>query len=207
MPLLSDKKHSDSVMQHDNLNRLVPAHDCAADLRAEPRTRVFLQATWFPVEFDLAGTTLNISRSGLMVDVGRPIEPGRFAHVSLDDAVFHRVRVVRCDGTRLGLRADNPLDMLEALNGLEHGDHIGELPRAVRVGFTASIRLLVSGQPRPVRVRNMSTRGMMIEPSENLAANQTLVVQICSGEAMEAHVRWCSGGRAGIRTTHPIELR
>jgi len=194
-------------MQYAPLTSFNPALAEGAELRAEPRSRVFLQATYFPVELDVSGTTVNVSRSGLMIDSERPIALGRHVHVSFDDAVFHRFQVARCDGARLGLRADNPLEVLGAITMLEHGENIGELPRAVRVGFVTAVRLLATGQPRPVKVRNLSTRGMMIESPEALTVHQPLIVQIGNGEAMEAHVRWSSNGRSGIRTRHPIEIR
>ena len=88
-------------------------------------------------------------------------------------------------------------------------------PTSEIVGFTRPPRyrlirrgtLQVEGDALPVRLRNISVEGAMIECERDLVPDMTVLLDLDEGGQLEANVRWCQHGQMGLRFDRAFELR
>jgi diguanylate cyclase (GGDEF)-like protein/PAS domain S-box-containing protein len=74
--------------------------------------------------------------------------------------------------------------------------------RLIRMGS-----LSVDGQILPVRLRNISAGGAMIECERELVPGMDVELDLDEAGRLEAEVRWCQRGQAGLQFAQPFELR
>ena len=63
------------------------------------------------------------------------------------------------------------------------------------------------GQPSTVRVRNLSSGGMMIEAPSPFVPGEVVVVELRGLGALSARIAWCAEGRAGVAFDTPVDAR
>ena len=122
------------------------------------------------------------------------------------------VRWVR-DG-RIGLEfARETLVLMSDRDGPVSGRRAGELPTiAVKRDRQPRQVLFLRGQVHwaqgslPVKLRNISADGVMIDSPSDLIAGVPVVVEIPGGQAVSGHVRWCRSGQIGIKFEVPLDL-
>ncbi len=88
-------------------------------------------------------------------------------------------------------------------------------PPAEVIGFTRPPRhrlirngtLHWDGRSLPVRLRNISTGGAMVECDKPIAPDTPVRLDLAEGGILEAEVRWCQRGQVGLKFGHEFELR
>jgi hypothetical protein len=63
------------------------------------------------------------------------------------------------------------------------------------------------GRSLPVRLRNISTGGAMVECDKPIAPDTAVRLDLAEGGILEAQVRWCQRGQVGLQFGHEFELR
>ncbi len=159
---------------------------------------------------------LNVSSRGAMIAcdlrprIGARIDI-RFADCN-DTACF--VRWVR-DG-RIGLEFDKQTLMIGA-NDVRHpivsGRREGESPsivvrpqRAPRQSSLLRANLHWPDGTMPVRLRNISTDGAMLQAGKDLRADIEIVLEIPHAVAIPGRVRWCRSKQIGVSFSEPLDL-
>ncbi len=159
---------------------------------------------------------LNVSSRGAMIEcdlrprIGARVDI-RFADCN-DTACF--VRWVR--GGRIGLEFDKQTVMIGA-NDVRHqivgGRREGESPsivvksqRAPRQSSLLRANLHWPEGTMPVRLRNISTDGAMLQAGQDLRPDIEIVLEIPHAVAIPGRVRWCRSKQLGIRFTEPLDL-
>jgi EAL domain-containing protein (putative c-di-GMP-specific phosphodiesterase class I) len=100
----------------------------------------------------------------------------------------------------------------EASNALEmavkskHQAAPGEQGRAVRHGLIRLATLHWDGQAFPVRLRNISTGGALLECDRPLAQDARVELDLPGSGRFGADVRWSQSGRLGIRFDQELDL-
>ncbi|MFA6124375.1 MAG: PilZ domain-containing protein [Sphingomonas sp.] len=84
----------------------------------------------------------------------------------------------------------------------------GLRPRAQRTVTTliAAKLELAPGKEALCRLRNVSTTGMLVETGHPLTRDDTVVIELRSGERLPATVVWTDEGRVGIKLDHEIDV-
>ena len=160
-------------------------------------------------------SVLNVSSKGAMIQCD--LEPRIGARMDIRFAQCERtrcfVRWVR-DG-RIGLEFDKetlviaPRDVRERVVG---GRRAGEQPTiSVAKERPARQALILKGElhwrrgTMPVRLRNVSARGAMLEAERDLDRGSEVVLDL-GGIAAPGHVRWCRGKQIGIQFAEPFDV-
>jgi hypothetical protein len=127
-------------------------------------------------------------------------------HLTLDGRTLTgAVRWTR--GNRFGLALIGSGEIWTTLAGLEHGSREGHQPRSRRVRLDMAAQLRTGRPPRPVKVRNLSRRGMLLDGASGLEPGQHVLVHIGKRDLIGGRVQWCNdSGRIGIRSDEPIGI-
>ena len=159
-------------------------------------------------------TVRNVSSRGMMIEAD--ILPAIGARI---DVAFEGCNPMPCsvrwvrDG-RIGLEfARETLVLMTDAEGPVSGRRAGERPTiAVKRDRQPRQVLFLRGQLHwaqgslPVKLRNLSAEGMMIDSPSDLIAGVPVVVEIPGGQAVSGHVRWCRSGQIGIKFEAPLDL-
>jgi len=78
--------------------------------------------------------------------------------------------------------------------------------RPPRHGLIRTGKLEVAGEALPVRLRNISTAGAMVECDRAFAAETAVRLDLDEAGTLDAEVRWSSDGRVGMRFAAPFSL-
>ena len=140
---------------------------------------------------------LNLSTHGASVRADQPLPPGRMVALIFDDGreVKGRVRWVRDNRIGIQFHLRLPVTMLGPMRVRER-----------RVLVRRHVMLDMGGQMRPALVRNVSTKGMLIEATAGFVPGQWITVRCGAGWAVDAQVRWARANAAGLQTAIPISL-
>ena len=178
---------------------------------------------------------VNLSRGGAMVEgpVKAKLWDQLELVLGQSDAVECIVRWVR--GNRLGLefahetRIECDPETMDAMlcevirtSFPEHEDQIGVQPEAAagpvepRPGAQprAAVRhpLIWSGflhhdyEWEPVRLRNISTTGALVECAAELPKDATVYLELAGGKRLAATVRWSCGAQTGLAFREPFDI-
>jgi len=131
---------------------------------------------------------------------------GQVVHLTLEKTTLTgAVRWTR--GQRFGLALIGPNEIWSTLSELEHGYCEGHQPRDRRLRLETPVRLRTGRLPRPVTIRNLSQRGMLLEAAGTLEPGQHVLVHISKRALIAGTVQWCNGaGRLGIWSDEPIGI-
>lgn len=187
-----------------------------SDQRSEPRhLDVVDQAVlrWQKRGHEVA--VLNVSRRGTMIEAD--IEPRigarleiRFPDCNPTDCYVRWVR----DG-RIGLEFGKETLLIGAndererfVSGRRHGEHptvAMKSARGPRHGLVLMAQLHTRYGSMTVKLRNISTEGVMIEAEQDLDPWTEVVLEI-PGSAISGRVRWCRSHQVGICFDDPFDL-
>lgn len=157
---------------------------------------------------------LNVSSRGAMVAADLAVKIG--ARIDIQFADCNRtqcfVRWVR--GGRIGLEFVKETLIIGANDSGRRisGRRTGELP-TLEIKAERSPRqcLMLRGElhwsfgSMPVRLRNVSGHGAMIEATQDLAPSTPVVLELAGGLAVEGEVRWCRSKQIGVRFDSPFD--
>lgn len=157
---------------------------------------------------------LNVSSRGAMVAC--ELMPRIGARLDIQFADCNRtecfVRWVR--GGRIGLEFAKETLIIGANDAARRvsGRRVGEHPtleikaeRAPRQCLMLRGDLHWSLGSMPVRLRNISSDGAMLEGTQDLEGETPVVLELASGVAIEGEVRWCRSKQIGVRFSGPFD--
>lgn len=86
--------------------------------------------------------------------------------------------------------------------GVEH-ERVEREPRLAVLRFA---NLISDGRSYPVRIRNLSTGGAMIEIDEDAGLANTVAIELTDTQTVPAELRWIKGRRFGVAFNEKIDL-
>ena len=164
---------------------------------------------------------VNVSSQGTMIDCD--IEPRIGETLDIQFADCNRtkcvVRWVR-DG-RIGLEFIEETIILASLKVKDHIFNGGEAAdageaaavqnpihtRSKRHGLTWTGTLYWTFEAFPVRLRNISASGAMLEGDCNVPAGEKIRLNLAEAGTVDGQVRWCQGGQVGVSFDEKFDLR
>ena len=187
-----------------------------SDQRREPRHLNVIDSATLRYQRKLHDVgVLNVSSRGAMVEcdlvpnIGARIEL-RFAECNPTDCFVRWVR-----GGRIGLEFGKETLVIGANEERERfvsGRRDGEHPtlalkseREPRQGLILMASLHTRYGSMEVKLRNISTEGVMLEAGQDLEPWTEVVLEI-PGSAIPGRVRWCRSKQVGIRFDDPFDL-
>ena len=78
--------------------------------------------------------------------------------------------------------------------------------REARLRIFRAAQMTISGRPHPVRLRNISNGGVMVEGPAWVTKGTPVEVDITDDVTIAGKVRWADDGRIGIQFDDPVEL-
>jgi len=161
-------------------------------------------------------TVLNVSARGAMIEsdlmpaIGTRVDI-RFADCNRTDCFVRWVR----DG-RIGLEFGKETLIIGPRDARERpvgGRREGETPTLAVKGQRAPRQsLMLNGELHwrlgslPVKLRNISAEGAMLQAPQDLEIHTEVVLEIAGAPAVPARVRWCRSRQIGIRFDAPFDL-
>ena len=146
----------------------------------------------------------NISAGGLMAHVFSEYALGeaigvelREGQLILGQAAWHK------DG-RIGMKFDQPIDVLALLAGIQMEEGTQNIPRAPRLNVQGDALLRYGADDHPVRFQDISQGGMKIEVPEGVGRLARVVMTIGGLGAYVASLGWKRGNLGGVIFTQPI---
>ena len=174
--------------------------EAALPLRVEPRyktsRRIRLIADGQESNFALQ----NVSANGAAGVTDRPLMPDQRIRLVFEgrEEVAGIVRWVR--ENMAGIQFAEPI-----APQLVHGPGSASLPeRAPRYKVARAATIQGEFAPCPAVIRNISTRGMLIESRQPLRIGQDVEIRCGKMMPMSAQVRWVNGRQAGLVPMMPI---
>ena len=184
------------------------------DQRREERRVIFDQAVIRYQRRSCEVAVVNVSSRGAMIQcdllprIGARIEI-RFADCNETSCIVRWVR-----GGRIGLEFDKETLVIGAndLGGVG-GRRRGELPpiairkrRAPRQSSMLRAELHWTAGSMPVRLRNISADGAMLQAIQDLDEDSEIVLEIPHAAAIPGRVRWCRSKQIGVHFNDVFDL-
>jgi hypothetical protein len=139
----------------------------------------------------------NISSGGVMAHVyGRHAE-GEGVALELKSNQEITGRVVWAEGSNIGIRFHEPIDVAEMLSS-QAVIESGLRPRLPRVEVDRLATLRFGSRLWGVNTRDISQGGVKIETDEPVEPGSEVVLTLEKFRPLQGVVRWCNGGLAGI---------
>jgi hypothetical protein len=145
----------------------------------------------------------NISDTGIKLDTHWRLGFGERVLVKLSDRLAIHGAVSWSEDGRCGIEFDQPIDcaaLLRAGAELKREDRRG----ALRLETMTRATSYGENGIRPVRITDVSPRGMGLTHDGTLAPGMLLRLIAETGVARSGAVRWASAGRAGVRLVEPL---
>jgi hypothetical protein len=143
----------------------------------------------------------NISCRGASGVVGTPL-PDHAAVTLLFEggrSIAGQIRWSR--GNEIGVELASPLPL-----AVLAGPPPTHATRERRFAVRRPVAIMLNGLERAAVIRNVSTRGMLIETVLGLSPGQAIEVVCGTALRVAAQVRWASNGRAGLQLAVPLDL-
>ena len=102
-------------------------------------------------------------------------------------------------------RPMNAANAFELASKAKAAEAIGE-PRAPRHGLIRLATLKWEGRELPVRLRNISAGGALLESERGLAPGSSVELDLAGCGLLKAEVRWSQAGRLGVRFDEEFDL-
>jgi hypothetical protein len=174
------------------------------DRRAAPRFRT----VYFDVKVvrgENAGLfrARNISDRGIKFDTHWRLAPGERVLIKLSERLAIHGAVSWSEDGRCGVAFDRPIDCAGLLRA---GAEMKRDDRRAALRLVTMARATSYGENgiRPVRITDVSHRGMGLAHDGTLAPGMVLRLIAENGVARSGAVRWATAGRAGIRLAEPL---
>jgi len=81
-----------------------------------------------------------------------------------------------------------------------------KVSRAPRTKMLRSAILEIDGRQHPVRIRNVSGSGAMIDGLDNGEVGAEVLIELMDDQMFRAHLRWLSDGKTGLEFAEPFNL-
>ncbi|MDQ8755143.1 PilZ domain-containing protein [Sphingosinicella sp. LHD-64] len=138
-----------------------------------------------------------ISAGGAVLHVDTPAEEGRRLELELETGEHLDGTIVWCRGSELGLRFDQPIDVLPIL-ARALVSQPGERRRMPRVEVFCPALLETAGRTELITVRDLAQGGAKIDTPFPLDQDARIVITPEGLRPIEGSVRWVRGTVAGI---------
>jgi hypothetical protein len=145
----------------------------------------------------------NISDKGMMLNTHEPVEIGEHVMIGLSERLAIQGTVLWCNERCCGIQFDRPIDC-DALLRAGAEQKRGDRRCSVRLTAARLATTYAENGIRPVRVVDVSHRGMGLAHDGTLARDMLLRLFLETGVEREARVRWSYRGQAGIRLLEPL---
>nr|WP_166177258.1 PilZ domain-containing protein [Altererythrobacter segetis] len=145
----------------------------------------------------------NISDTGIKLDTHWQLTAGERVLVKLSESLAIHGAVLWSESGRCGIGFDRPIDcasLLRAGAELKRDDRRG----ALRLETMTRATSYGENGIRPVRITDVSPRGMGLAHDGTLAPGMQLKLIAENGVARIGAVRWATAGRAGVRLVEPL---
>jgi hypothetical protein len=139
----------------------------------------------------------NISAGGLMAHVYSRHEEGERVAIELKGNQQTPGKVLWVSDSNIGVQFDEPIDVAEILSNQAVLDN-GWQPRLPRIEVDRLATLRCGARLYGVNTRDISQGGVKIECDQPLEAGRDVVLAIERFRPLQAMVRWCDGGLAGL---------
>jgi hypothetical protein len=139
----------------------------------------------------------NISAGGLMVHVYSRHEYGESVAVELKGNQQTKGKVIWVCDSNIGIQFDDPIDVAEILSNQAALDN-GWQPRLPRIELDRLATLRCGAKLYGVNTRDISQGGVKIECDQPLEVGREVVLTMERFRPLQALVRWCEGGMAGL---------
>ena len=162
-------------------------------------------------------TVLNVSSRGAMVEGDLQPHIGARLEIRFGDCNQTECHVRWVRNGRIGLEFAKETLIIapaEVRNLVVSGRRAGEQPTefAMKAERPPRQRFIMRGELHwqlgtlPVKLRNISSEGAMLEASQDLSPETDVVLDIAGAAAIPARVKWCRGGQIGIGFDSPFDL-
>jgi hypothetical protein len=163
---------------------------------------------------------INISSHGVMIE--SDIEPrlGERVEIRFEDCNRTMCSVRWVKGRQIGLEFAAETVLIAPPDVREYivsGRRAGEKPpkleikpdRAPRQSLIWKAILHFGIESLPVRLRNISREGAMLDCGEDVLAGTPVVLQLdgAGANAVQGKVRWCRSGQTGVHFDEPFDMR
>lgn len=138
-----------------------------------------------------------ISAGGAILHVDTPAEEGRRLELELETGEHLDGTIVWCRGSELGLRFDQPIDILPIL-ARALVSQPGERRRMPRVEVACPALLEASGRTELITVRDLAQGGAKIDTPFPLTQDERIVITPEGLRPIAGVVRWVKGTVAGV---------
>jgi hypothetical protein len=139
----------------------------------------------------------NISAGGLMAHVYSRHENGERVAIELKGNQQTPGKVIWIDDSNIGIEFDEPIDVAEILSNQTVLDN-GWRPRLPRIEVDRLATLRCGARLYGVNTRDISQGGVKIECDQPLEPGREAVLTMENFRPLQALVRWCEGGLAGL---------
>lgn len=195
-------KNTKSLVENHNAELSVPMP--TLEHRGGKRTLTVLKTVkvQLPGEEGLAKMQ-NISDDGMKLSLKLSVCLGDIVTVFLSDVDRLEGKVIWTNGESCGLQFTDTVDSSALLTDLAERSRDGS-SRPVRMAADAAAVAYCAGSPHPVRVKNISQRGLKIEHRGSFSEGLPLKVMLGTGIELRGVVRWSHGNVAGIELLQPV---
>jgi hypothetical protein len=139
----------------------------------------------------------NISAGGLMAHVYSHHEEGERVAIELKGNQQTPGKVLWVSESNIGIEFDEPIDVAEILSNQTVLDN-GWRPRLPRIEVDRLATLRCGARLYGVNTRDISQGGVKIECDQPLEAGLEVVLTMENFRPLQALVRWCGNGLAGL---------
>lgn len=203
MPFNTSRSAAVECAPHEQATVIAPP---VADRRKDGRIRTVYRLA--PIKSS-CGTGLarvrDISDEGMRLQTNMPVMLGDRVGVRLSDTQRLEARVVWTNGEECGLRFDAPIDSANVLR-LAVRDARQPGARPARMELNRQAVAMGDDGPRPVRVCDISQRGMKLAHRARFTPGMPVKVILESGFSRRGVVRWNENGFAGVMLSETFEV-
>jgi hypothetical protein len=139
----------------------------------------------------------NISAGGLLAHVYSRHEPDEKVAIELKGNQQTPGKVLWVRESNIGIQFDEPIDVAEILCNQAVLDN-GWRPRLPRIAVDRLATLRCGARLHGVNTRDISQGGVKIECDQPLEPGREVVLAMENFRPLQALVRWCDGGLAGL---------
>lgn len=145
----------------------------------------------------------NISNEGAQLRLSLPVAPMETLTLELADDLHLRGQIVWRSGTDCGMKFGSSVDCAAILTHLATGTQTG-VHRPVRLPVATAALASSEHGLRPVRVQDISQRGIKLVHDGSLNAGSYLTISLPGGIDRYGVVRWTQGNIAGVMLLEPL---
>jgi hypothetical protein len=145
----------------------------------------------------------NISAGGMMGSVFAQLAEHEPLTVTFHPDWVVDGRVTWSNDGDVGIQFDQEINVEDLLRRVSEARRGTRINRAPRLQIECDARVVLDGRPIPIRLRDISQKGMKIEAGF-LKPNDEVVVHLIDLEPHKAIVRWTQGGLAGLNFVRPL---